>query len=69
MEATPENLKKYRLARWHFKFTAFILAMHEGRADKGSLAWLTENAEHVNRHSLAKEDLDAFPREWAELYP
>lgn len=69
MEPTPERIQDFRHARWKVKFTAHLIALHECKENKGSVHWLQEHGEFLNRHAMAKETLSNYPKEWNDLYP
>ncbi|QIF03637.1 hypothetical protein [Roseimicrobium sp. ORNL1] len=68
MDPTPENIRAFHHARWKVRYTSYLLALHEGLDNKGSLLWLQQRGHYLNRYSLAKESLAAFPESWHDLF-
>ncbi|RBP47759.1 hypothetical protein DES53_101558 [Roseimicrobium gellanilyticum] len=69
MEPTPENIQAFRQARWRVRFSAHLIALHEGMSDRESIYWCDEREEYLTRHAHAKQSFAIFPREWSRLYP
>ena len=69
MEPNTENIQAFKYARWRVRFTAHLIALHEGMGDRESMCWCSEREEYLTRHARAKDHYATFPREWNRIYP
>lgn len=68
MEATPQNVEKFLVARVRVRRAKEKLRQHEGESVQTSSEWIAWHHELLHQLAMAEEVLKPFPKEWETMY-